>query len=69
LSPSRSSSASLLPVEAPEGTMALPTGAGSQTDLDFNGGVAARIKHLTAVDIQNLRHVVSPVGFKKTRSF
>ena len=44
-SPSRSSSASRSPVDAPDGTAARP-GTAVERDLDFDGRIAARIKNL-----------------------
>ena len=48
--PSRSSTASNSPVEAPEGTAAQPAGAAIERNLDLDGGVAARVEDLARVD-------------------
>ena len=56
LSPSRSSSASRLPVDAPEGTIAVPTAPPDEHDLGLDGRVAARVEHLATDDLLNLEH-------------
>jgi len=54
LSPSRSSSASCSPVEAPEGTAARPSAPPSRMTSAFDGGVAARIDDLAGADASDL---------------
>ena len=49
MSPSRSSTASNAPVDAPEGTIARPNDAVVEHDLDLDGRVAARIQDLARV--------------------
>ena len=41
------SSASFAPVDAPDGTSALPPGAIAQADVDLDGRVPTRVEHLT----------------------
>ncbi len=48
--PSRSSTASNSPVEAPEGTAARPARAGVEGDLDLDRRVAARVEDLARVN-------------------
>ena len=54
--PSRSSTASNSPVEAPEGTAARPDGARAQHDVDLDGRVAAAVEDLAGVDLLDLAH-------------
>ena len=55
LSPSRSSTASWAPVEAPEGTAARPERPVRQDDVDLDGRVAAGVENLAPVDAGNRR--------------
>ena len=57
--PSRSSTASNDPVEAPDGTMARPTAPGVEDDLDLDGGIAAGVEDLAADDLLDDAHCVS----------
>ena len=52
LSPSRSSSASRSPVDAPDGTAARPNAPPSSVDVDFDRRVAARIENFPAVHVE-----------------
>ena len=54
-SASRSSTASRVPVDAPEGTAARPPRAAIQDDVDLHGGVAAAVENLTSYYVTNLR--------------
>ena len=49
--PSRSSTASCTPVEAPDGTAARPSAPDSSRDVDLDGRVAARVEDLAGVDV------------------
>jgi len=55
-SPSRNSTASREPVEAPEGTAARPMTPDSSYDVRFYGRVAARIDDFAAADIDDTAH-------------
>ena len=55
-SPSRSSTASREPVDAPEGTAARPCAPDSSTHVRLDCGVAARIDDFTAADFDDATH-------------
>ena len=57
--PSRSSTASNSPVDAPEGTAARPLAPEAQHHVDLDGGVAAAVEDLPGVDMLDLRSCVS----------
>ena len=57
--PSRSSTASNSPVDAPEGTAARPSRARLQDHVHLNGGVSARVEDLTPVDLLDAAHSAS----------
>jgi hypothetical protein len=62
--PSRSSSASCTPVEAPEGTAARRR-ARLERDLDLDGRVAARVEDLPRVRARDARHVPASLARSK----
>ncbi len=54
--PSRSSTASWTPVEAPDGTAARPWAPDFEHHVDLDGGVAARVEDLAGVDVGDAAH-------------
>ena len=66
LSPSRSSTASCVPVDAPEGTAARPKDAIFQGHVDFDRGIAAAIQNFAASNIDDRGHKSS---FRRVSSF
>ena len=56
MSPSRSSTASNSPVEAPEGTARAAEGAVLEDDVDFDSGIAAGIQDLARLDVFDNAH-------------
>ena len=63
--PSRSSSASWTPVEAPEGTAARPTRARLEHDVGLDGRVSARVEDLPRVNCRDRRHRRPPLRGRK----
>jgi hypothetical protein len=56
LSPSRSSSASREPVEAPDGHRGAPDGTVGGEHIGLDGGIATRIEDLAGADVDDFRH-------------